>query len=275
MAALGGLPLRKAPVKALALVALAAAVAGGGWAYRHERDHRRGDVARLEGELKTMRRDLRGAHRDNALLAARLRSVTRGVRKARLARTTLASRVRASVFTVTASLDEGSGFVAWVKGRSSYVITANHVVILSVHHHDYGVRVHRGTKIWLGRVVETDSDNDLALIRVPRRIGPPLWQRPVYVPPLVGDELLLVGSPYGYEGSVTSGVVGRVARNEIQTDAAAYPGISGGPAVDAEGQVVGVLVSGEAENLNFAVPIGRACAKLRRCKSPGRNARGR
>jgi S1-C subfamily serine protease len=44
-----------------------------------------------------------------------------------------------------------------------------------------------------------------------------------------------VGSPLGYEGSVTSGVVGRVAFNEIQTDAAAYPGISGGPAVDAEG----------------------------------------
>ena len=67
------------------------------------------------------------------------------------------------------------------------------------------------------------------------------------------------GSPLGYEGSVTSGVVGRVADDEIQTDAAAYPGISGGPAVDENGQVVGVLVSGEGENLNFAVPINLAC----------------
>jgi S1-C subfamily serine protease len=81
----------------------------------------------------------------------------------------------------------------------------------------------------------------------------------------VGDELLLVGSPLGYEGSITSGVVGRVASDEIQTDAAAYPGISGGPAVDENGQVVGVLVSGEGENLNFAVPINKACVKLRRC----------
>lgn len=79
-----------------------------------------------------------------------------------------------------------------------------------------------------------------------------------------------MGSPLGYEGSVTSGVVGRVAFNEIQTDAAAYPGISGGPAVDAEGVVVGILSSGEAENLNFAVPINLACSRLRVCKGHGR-----
>ena len=53
--------------------------------------------------------------------------------------------------------------------------------------------------------------------------------------------------------------------NEIQTDAAAYPGISGGPAVDAEGRVVGVVSSGEGENLNFLVPVNRACNRLRQC----------
>lgn len=252
-------------MKALVALVLVAAVAGGGWAYRHERDQRRDDVARLEGQLQTVKRDLTGARNENAILAGRIRGVTRRALKAKLSRTTLAARVKRSVFTISASLDEGSGFIAWVKGGSTYVLTANHVVVLSIDRGDYGVRVHRGTTVWLGRIVKTDPDHDLALIRVPRRIGAPLWQRPVYVPPLVGDELLLVGSPLGYEGSVTSGLVGRVARDEIQTDAAAYPGISGGPAVDAEGHVVGVLVSGEAENLNFAVPINQACLKLRRC----------
>jgi len=262
-------------MKALAALALVAAVAGGGWwAYRYERDQRRDDVTRLEGQLSSIKRDLTGAKRENAVLADRLRGVTRRARKAKLARSSLAARVKRSVFTVTVSVDEGTGFVAWVRGGSSYVVTANHVVVLSVDRGDYGARVHSGTKVWLGRIVKTDPDNDLALIRVPRRIGPPLWQRPVYVPPLVGDELLLVGSPLGYEGSVTSGVVGRVADGEIQTDAAAYPGISGGPAVDETGRVVGVLVSGEGENLNFAVPINRACIKLRDCKSRGRKARG-
>jgi len=258
--------------KAVAALLLVATVVGGGWAYSHERDHRRDDVARLGDKLASIKHDLTVARRENAVLADRIRGVTRRARKAHLARSTLAARVKRSVFTVTVSLDEGTGFVAWVKGGASYVLTANHVVVLSVDRGDYRARVHTGTTVWHGRIVATDPDHDLALIRVPHRIGPPLWQRPVYVTPLVGDELLLVGSPLGYEGSVTSGVVGRVADNEIQTDAAAYPGISGGPAVDENGQVVGVLVSGEGENLNFAIPINKACVKLRRCASSKRRS---
>jgi len=257
-------------VKAVFAVALVAAVAGGAWAYQLERNNRRDDVARLKEQLAGLKHDLTGAEQQNAVLADRVRGITRRARKARLARTTLAARVKRSVFTVIVSLDEGTGFVAWVKGGSSYILTANHVVVLSVDRGEYGARVRSGTKVWLGRIVATDFDNDLALIRVPRRIAPPLWQQPVYTPPLVGDELLLAGSPLGYEGSITSGVVGRVASEEIQTDAAAYPGISGGPAVDENGRVVGVLVSGEGENLNFAVPINRACVKLRVCKRRGR-----
>jgi len=250
----------------IAVVALlVAALGGGAWAYRHERDQRREDVTRLESQLRSVELNLSSARRQNSVLAARVRGVNRRELKARLARTTLAARVRKSVFTVTASLDEGTAWVAWVRGRNSYLLTANHVVVLSVARHEYGVRIHEGKRVWHGRIIKTDEGNDLALIRVPHRIAPPLWQRPVYTPPLVGDELLLAGSPLGYEGSITSGVVGRVAFDEIQTDAAAYPGISGGPAVDAEGQVVGVISSGEGENLNFAVPINRACTRLRRC----------
>jgi S1-C subfamily serine protease len=247
------------------VVLLLAALLGGVRAYRQERNDRREDVARLESELHTLKGDLAGTRRANDVLAARIRAVTRRALKAKLARTELAARVRRSVFTVTASLDEGTGWLAWVRGRNSFVLTANHVVIFSVARGDRDVRVHEGKRVWDGRIVKTDEGNDLALIRVPHRIAPPLWQRPVYRPPLVGDELLLAGSPLGYEGSITSGVVGRVSFQEIQTDAAAYPGISGGPAVDASGRVVGVIVSGEGENLNFAVPINRACVRLRRC----------
>ncbi len=97
-------------------------------------------------------------------------------------------------------------------------------------------------------------------------IAPPLWQQPqLSVSPVVGDQLLLLGSPYGLEGTVTTGVVSRVSYDAIQTDAAANPGNSGGPAVDRQGQVVGVLVSGGGENLNFAVPIQRACVTIRNC----------
>ena len=97
-------------------------------------------------------------------------------------------------------------------------------------------------------------------------IAPPLWQKPNNgLSPLPGDTLLLVGSPYGLEGTVTTGIVSRVTYDAIQTDAAANPGNSGGPAVDAEGHVVGVLLSGGAENLNFTAPIQRACVTIRKC----------
>ena len=121
---------------------------------------------------------------------------------------------------------------------------------------------------WAGEVMVRDSENDLALVRVSGSPAgaAPLWQD-VHAgsPPRPGDQLLLIGSPYGLEGTVTTGIVSRVTKKVIQTDAAANPGNSGGPAIDKDGHVVGVLVAGGGENLNFAVPIGRACVKLRVC----------
>jgi S1-C subfamily serine protease len=257
-------------MKVALAVLLLVAIAGGAWAYKHERDSRREDVTRLETQLRVVESQLTGARRQDSLLAGKIQGVNRRALKAKVARTTLAARIKRSVFTLSVSLDEGTAFVGWVKGRNSYLITANHVVVLSVARGERKARVHQGRKVWEGKIVRSDPDHDIALIRVPHRIAPALWQKPTYTPPLVGDELLLVGSPLGYEGSVTSGVVGRVAFTEIQTDAAAYPGISGGPAVDADGRVVGVLSSGEAENLNFAVPINLACSTLRVCKKRGR-----
>jgi S1-C subfamily serine protease len=80
-----------------------------------------------------------------------------------------------------------------------------------------------------------------------------------------GGELLLVGSPFGLEGTVTTGVVSRSTRRWIQTDAAAHPGNSGGPALSRDGRIVGVVVSGGGQNVNFAVPIARACLQIRSC----------
>jgi S1-C subfamily serine protease len=251
---------------ALAVLLLAAVVAGA-FAYEHERDQRRDDVAGLEQQLRAVERNLSATRRQSSALSTRIRQTNRRQLKERVARTTLAARVRKSVFTVTASLDEGTAWVGWVKGNNTYLLTANHVVVFSVARHELKVRIHEGKRVWEGKIIKTDEGNDLALILVPHRVAPPLWQRPYYKPPLVGDELLLAGSPLGYEGSITSGVGGRGAAPALPTDAAAYPGISGGPAVDAEGQVVGVVSSGEDENLNFLVPINRACVRLRNCEA--------
>lgn len=83
-----------------------------------------------------------------------------------------------------------------------------------------------------------------------------------------GAPVTLVGNPLGLEGSVSTGVVSGI-RNEggfrvIQTDAAANPGNSGGPLLDGQGKVVGVLTFklGGAESLNFCIPINYARGML-------------
>jgi len=111
---------------------------------------------------------------------------------------------------------------------------------------------------WNGTITRTDATNDLAVIRVKGLIAPALRQTPdASLSPSPGDRLLLVGSPYGLEGTVTTGIVSRVTYDKIQTDPAANPGQLRRPAVADDGAVVGVLLSGGGENLNFLMPIQR------------------
>ena len=155
----------------------------------------------------------------------------------------------------------GSAWAAWTHDGDTYLVSASHVV----DGHRTVVLKRRGGS-WTGRVRAVDTTNDLAVVEVRGEVAPPLWQnarRQAY--PSVGETLMLVGSPFGLEGTVTTGIVSRVTYNKIQTDAAANPGNSGGPAVDRLGHVVGILLSGEGENLNFVVPIRRACVAIRDC----------
>lgn len=177
----------------------------------------------------------------------------------------LADRVLKSVFTVQTRTSFGTGWVAWTEGDATYVITANHVVEDSP---SAFITLDRRDGSWSGEIVRTDVRNDLAVIRISGTIkdAEPLWQDPrPDIEPRPGDKLLLVGSPYGLDGTVTTGIVSRVTKREIQTDAAANPGNSGGPALDEQGRVVGVLLAGGGQNLNFAVPMARACVVIRDC----------
>jgi S1-C subfamily serine protease len=214
------------------------------------------DVRELEGRLEEFRLS-------DQELAGRLKTSEGKLREKDQGIAPLAARVLKSVFTVKTDDGLGAGFAGWTANDQLYVVTAAHVVS------EVGQQVllERNTGSWRAEVVGRDRTRDLAVLRVDGKpVGAkPLWQKPVANKPRVGDALLLVGSPYGLGGTVTSGVVSRVRPKEIQTDAAANPGNSGGPAVDRKGRVVGVLVAGGGENLNFAVPIARLCGSLRRC----------
>lgn len=257
-------PARKVPLAPLAVVVAVGALAASLYVlYRQssaigaERSARRAEIGQLRKEVTLLQ------SRD-AVLAGRLGSAEKTLRRRDSGIAPLASRVLKSVFTVETDRGLGSGFIAWRDANGSYLLTANHVVEGQI---SGAVTVSRKGGSWSGEIEAVDPKHDLAVIRISAKPAgaQPLWQSARTQLPRAGDQLLLLGSPYGLYGTVTTGVVSRVTSTAIQTDAAANPGNSGGPALDRNGHVVGVLVAGGGENINFAVPIRLACAKLRQC----------
>ena len=257
-------PSRRLPLAPIAVVlALFALTASMYVLYRQssvlssERSARQAEIGRLQKQVTLLQS--RGA-----ALAGRVGSAEKTLKRRDSGIAPLASRVLRSVFTVETDWGLGSGFIAWRDGSGSYLLTANHVVDGQI---TGAVTVSRKGGSWSGEIGAVDPKHDLAVIRISAKPAGarPLWQAPRTRPPRAGDQLLLLGSPYGLYGTVTTGIVSRVTGRAIQTDAAANPGNSGGPALDKEGHVVGVLVAGGGENINFAVPIRVACVKLRRC----------
>jgi S1-C subfamily serine protease len=220
-------------------------------------------VSLLETDVRELEARLESFRLADQKLDGRLNGAEGKLRQKDAGQAPLAARILKSVFTVQTEDGLGAGFAGWVEDGQMYVVTAAHVVS------EVGeqVTLERNNGSWGAGVVGMDKTHDLAVLRVSGHpvSAAPLWQKPLRNRPRPGDELLLVGSPFGLGGTVTSGVVSAVRPKLIQTDAAANPGNSGGPAVDRDGHVVGVLVAGGGENLNFVVPIRQLCATLRDC----------
>src|SRR6478736_6105503 len=133
-------------------------------------------------------------------------------------------------------------------------------------------------------VVGSDPDTDIALIKVD-------GAGPLPAAPLgessslrVGEWVCAIGNPLAYEHTVTVGVVSFVGRklfdlsldNYIQTDAAINFGNSGGPLINARGEVIGInsAISSRASNIGFAVPINGASSVLPQLRARGKVSRG-
>ena len=217
---------------------------------RAEGSSRRAEAAALRAQLTTQQHQLTAVQAENATLATRLAAAQVSLQKSKAGIAPLAARVLKSVFTIETSSELGTAWAAWTKGGNTYLITAHHVVADAIAAGETTVTVHHKGKTWKGRIGVTDSTNDLAVVEVKGLIAKALWQSPDQtLSTLPGDQLLLVGSPYGLEGTVTTGVVSRVTYDQIQTDAAANPGNSGGPGRQRPG-------------------TGRRCPSLRRRREP-------
>lgn len=174
----------------------------------------------------------------------------------------------------------GSGFIISADG---YILTNAHVIEDA---EEITVRL-TDKREFAAKVIGADKRTDVALLKIDAsglptaRLGDPAQIKP-------GEWVVAIGSPFGFDNSVTAGIVsakGRALPQEnyvpfIQTDVAINPGNSGGPLFNLKGEVVGVNSqiysrSGGYMGLSFAIPIDMAMDIQSQLRSGGKVNRGR
>ncbi len=174
----------------------------------------------------------------------------------------------------------GSGFIISADG---YILTNAHVVEAA---EDITVKLN-DKREFKAKIIGADKRTDVAVIKIEAsglqavKIGDPERLR-------VGEWVLAIGSPFGFESTVTAGIIsakGRSLPQEnyvpfIQTDVAINPGNSGGPLFNLKGEVVGINSqiysrTGGFMGLSFAIPIDVAMDITNQLRTAGRVSRGR
>ena len=155
------------------------------------------------------------------------------------------------------SLSRGSGFFV----GPNRIVTNRHVIEKS---YRVEIQLSDGSRYPASGILAVDNEGDLALLRVP---VPARKSRPLQIVktnPQEGESIVVIGNPYGLEGSVSNGIVSAVRDvpgygKIIQITAPISPGSSGSPVVNMRGEVIGVatLQAAEGQSLNFAVPSER------------------
>ncbi len=175
----------------------------------------------------------------------------------------------------------GSGFIISADG---FILTNAHVIA------DAGevlVRLADARREFKAKVVGMDTRTDVALLKV-EADGLPVVRLGNSEKLQVGEWVAAIGSPFGFDNSVTAGILSAKHRNLpnehfvpfLQTDVAVNPGNSGGPLLNLAGEVIGInslIYSGTGGymGLSFAIPIEVAMAVAKELQSTGRVSRGR
>lgn len=174
----------------------------------------------------------------------------------------------------------GSGVIL---SEDGFILTNNHVVDQAS---DIKVKLDNGRE-YVAKIIATDPASDLAVIKVEGKNLPAatLGDSDNLLP---GDTVLAIGSPFGLNQSVTSGIVSATGRDNlnivgyedfIQTDASINPGNSGGALVDNKGRVIGINTAifsrtGGNVGIGFAIPVNMAVNIANELINNGEIARG-
>lgn len=198
--------------------------------------------------------------------------------------TKVADELRPAVVNLRGSGRGGQG------GAGSGILFTPDGFILTNHHVVRGqkrirVRLNDGREVG-ARAIGADPWTDLAVVQA-EESGLPSSRFGDSARLRVGQLVVAIGSPFGFDSTVTAGVVSALGRtlrsitghlvdNVIQTDAALNPGNSGGPLVDSRGEVIGIntAVIQPAQGICFAIPINMAKHILPQLLQHGRVVRG-
>ncbi len=168
-----------------------------------------------------------------------------------------ASGQDAKTATAPALGSRGSGFIIDAKG---YLLTAHHVIDKAK---EIEIRLADARRL-SARVIAADSQLDLAILKIHSERELPTLSLGNSENIRVGDLAFVFGYPFGRESSMNLGIVSRAGRSYrdsasfefIQTDAGGYPGGSGGPLLNSQGHVIGMItMASERGNMGFAPPI--------------------
>ena len=170
-----------------------------------------------------------------------------------------------SIVSIEADMKEG------VSTGTGCVVTSDGIILTSMHvvagARDIEVTIHNGQNYTARIVAILKNNNDLALLKIEPKapLSPAKFGNSEEIK--VGQRVLTIGNPFGFNGTLTTGIVSRIdyERNKIQTDAAINPGCSGGPLITMNGEIIGInqAIYNPDNNrsnigIGFAVPINNA-----------------
>ena len=179
-----------------------------------------------------------------------------------------------TVFIETLNGNYGTGFIYKKDNKYGYILTNEHIITSDV---EVTTSKNETTK---AEVLGKNKQLDIAVLRIDKKYVYQVATLNNSKNTLIGDSVFTVGSPLGYKGTVTSGIISgkdrlikvdtdndEVLMKVIQTDAAINEGNSGGPLLNVNGEVIGIvslkLSDKNIEGMGFAIPIEYATKYLK------------